>query len=139
MNRFPRDSGQITAFVVVIASALVLLIGLVLDGGLTLSARERAIDQAQEAARAGAQGINLADYRANGTLELNPALATADAETYLARIGAVGAVTVTGELVTVRVTVVQPMQILSAAGIRSITVHGTATAEPVRGVSGPLP
>ena len=74
-----RDDGQITAFVVVMAAALVLLIGLVLDGGLTLAARERALGEAQEAARAGAQGINLAAYRQNGSLILSPAKALADA------------------------------------------------------------
>jgi len=43
--------------------ALILVAGLVLDGGLTLAARERALDKAQQAARAGAQAINLATYR----------------------------------------------------------------------------
>lgn len=138
-NPSPRDDGQITAYVVVFASALVLLIGLVFDGGLTLSARERAMDEAQEAARAGAQGINLTAYRASGTLELSNTVAVADAETYLNRIGAAGVVTVTGNVVTVTVTIVQPMQILEAAGLRAVTVHGTASAEPVRGISVPLP
>ena len=59
MTRAPRprhpcgDAGQITAFVVVMMAALILLAGLVLDGGLTLDARERALGEAQEAARVG--------------------------------------------------------------------------------------
>ena len=132
-----RDSGQVTAFVVVMAAALVLMIGLVLDGGLTLSARERALGEAQEAARAGAQAVNLAVYRQDGDLVLNPAQADADA--YLASIGATGTATATGGLVTVTVTIVQPMQILSAAGLHAVTVRATATAVPVRGINGPLP
>jgi hypothetical protein len=76
------DSGQITAFVVVMATALVLLAGLVLDGGLTLAARGRALNLAQEAARAGAQGINLAVYRQTGDLVLSVPLAAADAQQY---------------------------------------------------------
>ena len=48
-----RDEGQITAFVVVMMAALILLAGLVLDGGLTLAARERALGQAQQAGEDG--------------------------------------------------------------------------------------
>jgi hypothetical protein len=134
-----RDSGQVTAFVVVMAAALILMIGLVLDGGLTLAARERALGQAQEAARAGAQAINLAIYRQDGDLVLNPAQAQGDADAYLASIGATGTVAATGGRVTVTVTIVQPMQILDAAGLHAVTVHATASAVPVRGIDGPLP
>ena len=134
-----RDGGQVTAFVVVMAAALVLMIGLVLDGGLTLAARERALGEAQEAARAGAQAVNLAVYRQDGDLVLNPAQADADADAYLASIGATGTATATDGLVTVTVIIVQPMQILSAAGLHAETVHATATAVPVRGINGPLP
>jgi hypothetical protein len=135
-SRLRRDDGQVTAFVVVMAAALVLMIGLVLDGGLTLAARERALGQAQEAARAGAQAINLAVYRQDGDLVLNPAQAGADARAYLDRIGATGTVTATAGQVTVTVTAVQDMQILSAAGLHSITIHATASAVPERGVNG---
>jgi hypothetical protein len=136
---FRQDDGQVTAFVVVMALALVLVIGLVLDGGLTLAARERALDEAQDAARAGAQAVNLAAYRQDGTLVLTPAQAAADADAYLASIGADGTATATADLVTVTVTVVQPMQILSAAGLQAVTVRATASAVPVRGIDGPLP
>jgi hypothetical protein len=139
LRRAGRDSGQVTAFVVVMAAALVLMIGLVLDGGLTLSARERALGEAQEAARAGAQAVNLVIYRQDGDLVLDPAQAEADADAYLASIGATGTATATGGLVTVTVTIVQPMQILSAAGLHAVTVHATASAVPVRGIDGPLP
>lgn len=138
-RRTGRDSGQVTAFVVVMAAALILMIGLVLDGGLTLAARERALGQAQEAARAGAQAINLATYRQDGDLVLNPGQAVADADAYLASIDATGTATATGGRVTVTVTIVQPLQILDAAGLHAVTVHATATAVPVRGINGPLP
>jgi hypothetical protein len=138
--RRPRgDAGQITAFVVVMMAALILLAGLVLDGGLTLAARERALGDAQEAARAGAQAINLAAFRQDGRLVLIPGQAAADARAYLAAIGAAGVVSVTGNTVTVTVRIVQPMQILDAAGLRAITVHATATATPELGINGVLP
>lgn len=130
------DSGQITAFVVVMATALVLVAGLVLDGGLTLAARERALGLAQEAARAGAQGVNLAVYRQSGNLVLSPALAMTDAQRYLASTGSQGTVQITGNLVTVTVTITQHMQILDAAGLSAITVHASASATPDRGILG---
>ena len=138
-RRLRGDDGQVTAFVVVMAAALVLMTGLVLDGGLTLAARERALGEAQEAARAGAQAVDLAVYRQDGNLSLNPAQAVAHARSYLAGIGAAGAVTATAGKVTVTVTAVQDMQVLSAAGLGSITVRATASAVPVRGINGALP
>jgi hypothetical protein len=138
--RRPRgDAGQITAFVVVMMAALILLAGLVLDGGLTLDARERALGEAQEAARAGAQAINLSLYRQDGKLMLIPGQAAADARAYLAATATTGTASVTGNAVTVTVTIVQPMQILDAAGLHAITVHATATATPELGINGVLP
>jgi Putative Flp pilus-assembly TadE/G-like len=133
------DAGQITAFVVVMMAALILLVGLVLDGGLTLDARERALAEAQEAARAGAQAVDVAVYREDGNLVLDPPEAVADARTYLAGIGASGTVRVAGNVVTVTVSIVQPMQILDAAGLSAITVHATASAVPERGITGVIP
>jgi hypothetical protein len=132
-----HDSGQVTAMVVIMMAALILLAGLVLDGGLVLAARGNALTLAQEAARAGAQGIDLAAYRQNGALVLLPAEAEADARGYLAAAGTQGTVRVTGDMVTVTVTITQPMQILSVAGLRAVTVHATASAVPDRGAAVP--
>ena len=49
------DRGHVTAFVILLVLAALLVAGLVLDGGLALSAKAQALDTAQEAARAGAQ------------------------------------------------------------------------------------
>jgi Flp pilus assembly protein TadG len=126
---------MVTAFVVIMMAALLLLAGLVLDGGLALSARVRAIDTAQAAARAGAQELNLADYRATGAETLDPTAATAAAQTYLAADGARGTVTVTGDQISVTVTISQPTQILRVAGITDLTETGTGTARAERGIT----
>ncbi len=128
---------MVTAFVVIFTMAFVLLAGLVLDGGLALSAKVTALDEAQAAARAGAQAINLALYRQDGQVILEQAAARADALGYLASTGHQGTVTVVGDQVSVTVTVVQPTQILSVAGISHFTetASGEATAEV--GVNGP--
>lgn len=123
-----RDVGMVTAFVVIFTVALLVMAGLVLDGGLALSAKVRAIDDAQAAARAGAQAINIPLYRSTGQITLDPAEATIDAEQYLAKAGQTGTVTVNSDQVTVTITVSDPTQLLSLAGISHLTVSGTGTA-----------
>jgi hypothetical protein len=49
-----RDRGAAGLFVAVLAPFLIGLAGLVFDGGLALEARQRALDAAEQAARAGA-------------------------------------------------------------------------------------
>jgi hypothetical protein len=123
-----RESGMVTAFVVIFTVALLVMAGLVLDGGLALSAKVRAIDDAQAAARAGAQAINIPLYRSTGQITLDPTEASADAEQFLAQAGQSGTVTVNGDQVTVTITVTQPTQLLSLAGIHHLTVSGSGTA-----------
>jgi Flp pilus assembly protein TadG len=136
-TRWREESGQVTAFVVVFVAALLLMAGLVIDGGLSLAAKVRAIDEAQAAARAGAQSLDLRAYRTSNTVVLDPARATAAARAYLAATGDSGQVRVAGDQVTVTVSITQPMQILGLVGIHSLTVTGSGAATAVRGVTGP--
>ncbi|GAA3040780.1 pilus assembly protein TadG-related protein [Actinokineospora globicatena] len=122
-----------TAFVVVLVTGILILAGLTLDGGLALAAKVRASGQAESAARAGAQAIDLTAYRGTGTLRLVPAQAVANAQAHLAAEGATGTVTVTDDTVTVTVTAVQHTQLLGLVGIGSFQVHGQASAHPQRG------
>jgi hypothetical protein len=126
-----EEDGMVTAFVVVIVMALVLVAGLVLDGGLALAAKVQAIDDAQAAARAGAQAIDLPTYRATGQITLDAATATTDAEQSLTTAGQSGTVNVAGDVVTVTVTVTQHTQILDLIGVNALheTATGSATAE----------
>ncbi|HMC40858.1 MAG TPA: pilus assembly protein TadG-related protein, partial [Acidimicrobiales bacterium] len=102
------EEGMVTAFVVIFTFALLLLAGLVIDGGLTLAARVQAINEAQAAARAGAQQINLPLFRATGRVVLQPDQAAQAAQTYLAATGHTGTVTVNGDQVQVAVNITQP-------------------------------
>jgi hypothetical protein len=131
------ERGQVTAFVVIMVTALILCAGLVIDGGLTLATKIRATDEAQSASRAGAEQINLATYRATGTVALDPTEASAAAERYLAATGDHGHVAVVGDTVTVTVVASQPTQILGIAGLHSLTVTASASARAIRGISGP--
>jgi Flp pilus assembly protein TadG len=124
----------VTAFIIVLALGILALAGLTLDGGVALSAKVKANGQAEAAARAAAQAIDLTAYRNHGTLRLAPAQAVADAHHYLATVGAVGTVTVSGDTVTVTITASRNTQLLGMVGISSLTVHGTGSAHPQRGV-----
>lgn len=128
------DHGRISAFVVTVLMAILAMAGLTLDGGLALADKVHANDQAEAAARAGAQALDLAAYRATGTVRLVPTQAAAAARVYLAQVGQAGTVTVAGDTVTVTVTATHRTQLLALVGIPALTVHGTASAHPVRGV-----
>ena len=128
------DEGRVTAFVVVLTIGILALAGFTLDGGLALAAKVQANGQAQAAARAGAQAIDLTSYRATGALHLVPAQAVADAQSYLSGVGASGTVTVSGDTVTVAITATEHTQLLGMVGISSLTVHGQGSAHPQRGV-----
>lgn len=127
--------GQVTAYVVITTVAALLFGGLALDGGFALAAKVRAMGQAQEAARAGAQEIDLAAYRADGTLRLASNQAVTAAHNYLAASHHTGSVSVTGNTVNVTVTINQRTQLLGLAAVDTITVTGRGEAQPQRGIS----
>lgn len=134
-----EDTGRVTAFVVVLTTAILAVAGLTLDGGRALAAKVEAIGRAESAARAGADAIDLTTYRTTGRLVLVPDRAAAAAQTYLAAIGATGQVVVDGNQVTVTVTATTPIQLLGLVGVTALTVHATSSAHPRRGVTGPDP
>lgn len=131
------DEGRVSAFVVTLTVAILVLAGLTLDGGLALAAKVRANGQAEAAARAGAQAIDLETYRATSQVRLVPARAVARAQHYLANVDAAATVRVAGDTVTVTITTSQPTQLLGLIGIGSITVTASGQAQPQRGISGP--
>lgn len=125
------DEGQVTAFVVVAVAGLLLVAGLVLDGGTALAARSRAIGIAEEAARTGSQQLDLAGYRAGGPLRLDRAAADRAARDYLAATGATGSVIATPDGVTVTATLRTEPQLLDVIGIGPFEVTGTGAARSV--------
>src|ERR1700737_3055187 len=94
------EKGMVTAFVVLITLALVMFIGLVLDGGYTLAARREAIDEADGAARAAAQAVNL-QTRTSPTAALDARRAQAAVDLFLGPTGHTGRASVSGDTVTV--------------------------------------
>jgi len=125
------DRGQITAFVAVVIVGLLALAGLVVDGGRALAAKSRAIGLAAEAARAGAQQLDLATYRTTGTRQLDPAAARAQATAYLAANNAHGETAATTQTVTVTVWLTTDTALLGLVGVTTLTATATATAAAV--------
>ena len=128
------QDGQVTAFVTVFTVALVFVVGLVLDGGLVLAAKRQAGNEAESAARAGAQAVSIDRLRSEGASELDPDEAAARARSYLVQVGHRGTVTVSGDTVTATVEIDQPLQILGIGGLAQVTVTGRGEARTVRGV-----
>ncbi len=125
------ERGQVIAFLVAMTAGFIAIAGLVDDGGRALSGRVRALDEAQAAARVGAQQINLTLLREDGSVELDASAAVQAADQYLATVGDAGAVTVSGNSIHVTVTISVPTQILGAFGVTNLTVsaEGEAAAE----------
>ncbi len=121
------EAGSVSAFVAVIAIGLVMVTGLVYDGGQVLAAQATARDLAANAARAGAQELDLDRLRADGVAVLDPARAATAAEDYLNDTGAEGDIAVSGADITVTVRVVARMRILPVPD-RTVVASDRATA-----------
>jgi Flp pilus assembly protein TadG len=132
--RSRSDQGATSVIVVLLATALFALGGLVFDGGRAITGRQRAANEAEQAARAGADAVSLDTLRGDGALVLDSVRARAAAESYLAATGDTGRVEVTPTSVTVRVDVVVDTAILGIVGVNTLTVSNTASARAVRGI-----
>ena len=126
------DRGSVTVFVVGVLLALVVMGGLVFDGGAVIAGHREADAEAEGAARAAAEQVSIAGLR-SGQIQLNTASATQAADAYLHHYGHSGTVVVDGDSVTVAVNYPVDMQVLDLIGIRSKTVTGTGTATAVEG------
>lgn len=130
------ETGAITVLLLLLTPMLLALAGLVWDGGTAITARQHAADLAEQAARAGADQLDLDAARANGTNLIDIGKARIAACTYL-RVAAPAArceATASREAVTVRVTTTSTTALLSLIGIQTMTTSGHATARPVEGV-----
>jgi nanoRNase/pAp phosphatase (c-di-AMP/oligoRNAs hydrolase) len=122
------DRGVVTAFVLGLVLAFVLLAGLAVDSGRLVAAHVTAGDHAENAARAGAQEVTLVRL---GWRLVDPRRATATARAYLDAHGLDGDVTADFRGVTVTVRVRQATTLLRLVGIEEREVSSTRTARLV--------
>ena len=125
MRFLDDEEGAISAFVAVLAVALIAVAGLAYDGGQIIRATSDARDLASAAARAGTQQLAIDQVHA-GRAWLDAAAAEDAAIAYLASVGTGGTVSVTETDVWVTVTVSQPMRLLPLPD-RQITVTAVST------------
>jgi Flp pilus assembly protein TadG len=73
LSRPPRagDRGSVALWVIIFTFAVIVLVALIVDGGQLMNAKERAADVAEQAARAAANDVSVADLRA-GTVAIDP-------------------------------------------------------------------
>jgi Flp pilus assembly protein TadG len=132
-GRLRSDRGSATAWAIGIVAVVALLSGAVLDGGNAMAARVQALDIAQQAARAGANQLDLGALRNQGVVRIDPGAAQAAADAFLREAGATGVASATPAQVTVTVTRSQPTLVLQAIGVDAIGMTATATAVPQTG------
>jgi Flp pilus assembly protein TadG len=124
-------------FTAIFTLSVILLAGLLVDGGLAIHARERAYDIAEQAARAGANDINENTLRATGKAEINDGTACGKANDLLgAYPGEITSSTcnATPQRVQVTVNITVQLQLLSIVpGFSEFKMTGTASAHPDEG------
>ena len=128
VNGHPERGGHLSLYTVIIAVVLILMVGLVVDGGGMVHAYQRANAICREAARTAGQAIAFTD---DGQAALNQSAARQAGKKYLEAQGcADGTVTVSGR--TVAVTCRYGYDPTFLPGSYHVTGEGKATAERVR-------
>ena len=134
-GQIPRDeAGVLSAYVAVLAVALLVIVGMAVDTGRAIAAQRLAADEAEQAARSGAGQLSLQALR-DGKVALDTPSAVRSAERYTIVSGHPGTATTANGIVTVRVVVLVPTTILGIVGVQNISVSATSSASDVRGVT----
>lgn len=139
MRRPGGDRGTVAMFTTIFAVFVLALAGLLVDGGLTIHARQRAADIAEQAARAAADDIDVNYLRQTGKVRI----VASDAPCRRARLLAARYPEVTGPIdcdtsggrsARVAVQIRVKFQLLSAFGFSDMTMSSTASAYPQEGI-----
>ncbi|MFI8200794.1 TadE/TadG family type IV pilus assembly protein [Streptomyces sp. NPDC085942] len=126
-----REEGSVSMFFALATIAVLMVMGLLVDGGGALNAANRATSLAQEAARTAGQQIDPAQAIEGTAITIDPDAAVGAAQDYLAAAGVQGDVQVTDGGQGLRVTVHDTYTTLFAQFVGRGTIHvtGTATAQ----------
>jgi Flp pilus assembly protein TadG len=121
-----REQGSVAVFSVVFAVAVVFLIALIVDGGIAMNAKERAADIAEQAARAAAGNIDIAQLRTAGVAAIGPGACgfAANLVSAYSQQDSSGVDRVTGATMT---------SCVATAGTETATVAVTITTQPLVG------
>lgn len=125
-----RDSGGVELFMPIMAIAIFVMLGLVVDGTGVLNGNSRATYAAQEAARASGQQIDPGQAITGEAIVVDPDAAASAAQDYLDAQGLNGEVVVSGDGKTITVSVndsYDPM-FASLLGMDTLPVSGEGKA-----------
>lgn len=127
--RHGGDHGSLSPFYALSAIGIIMIMGLLVDGG-ALNATNKATGLAQEAARAAGQQLNVPAAVQGTEITVDPDAAVAAAQDYLAAQNVQGSVTITDGGQRLEVTVHDTYNTLFAqfVGRSTISVSGTAHA-----------
>jgi hypothetical protein len=128
--RAARDEGRISLLVIVLALAVLAMIGLSVDGGGKVRALRKADNLAAEAARAAGQAIEGGQAIPGGEKVIDPVPAVEAAQNYLTAAGVTGTVTVSQDRkqITVTVTIQYDTVFLDLVGLDTLPATRHATA-----------
>ena len=136
-GRARNERGSISLWLVTSSFVMMMLVGLAVDLGGQVHAKQRAHDVAAQAARAGGQQVQAAPAIQGQFLAVDVAAARRAAEDYLSAAGVTGTVSVTGgDTITVEVTDTYQPTLLTFIGVSTLTVTGEASARLVRSLGG---
>jgi Flp pilus assembly protein TadG len=128
------ERGDATIMVIILTTALLLILGLVVDGSRQYQAANEARWLAEQAARAAAQEIDASQVQAGDAPGVDYTAATFVVNQTLAEAGATGTVERTADGLRVEVTVTAEPVILRLAGMSRLTGEGEATVRLARGI-----
>ncbi|MFT4082981.1 MAG: pilus assembly protein TadG-related protein [Nocardioides sp.] len=147
VRRVREESGSIAPAVPVIAAVLLLLGGLGIDGSRQLNARGEAVAFAEEAARAGAEAVDVD----SDELKLDEPMVRQRVDAYCARVEDLGQVTscrfvridpVSGSdprrlVVVTEVHLQIEASLLGMVGVHKLSASASARARPYEGIDAP--
>lgn len=135
------ERGQVAPIASVMLLGLVVLAGLVIDGGMLFASRRDLQGIADGAVRAGAMALDEASLRGGEStdLRLDPERARTDVRDYLTSVGFSGRSQIlpgSGE-VEVVLELRRRTLVMGIVGVREITVRASSTARPRYGIDSP--
>ncbi|MER7148372.1 MULTISPECIES: TadE/TadG family type IV pilus assembly protein [Streptomyces] len=123
-----RDRGSMSVFFALAALAILMVLGLLVDGGGALNAANRSTSLAQEAARTAGQQLDAAQAVQGTAITVDPNAAAGAARDYLAARNVSGDVSVSDDGRTLNVTVHATYTTLFAQLVGRSTINVTGTA-----------
>jgi len=133
------QTGSISTSVPLLVLTVLVVVGFAFDGGNAITAHRRAVNLAEQAARAGAERLDIAALRSRGVYRLDHAAARAAATAYLASTGNTGQVQLghdaDGDYLEVVVGWSQPAVFASLLGRSRFVGTGRARARNCHGLT----